>query len=74
LFYATGDFVKILIDGGADMNIRDKEGLTALHYSARRNNIEKVKALLEGGAEIDDDINNLRIISGWKITFILSSL
>ena len=60
LFFANTDVAKVLIDADADLNIRDNKGLTALHYAARVNDFEKVKVLLDGGAEIDEDINKYK--------------
>ncbi|WP_312967439.1 ankyrin repeat domain-containing protein [Acinetobacter gerneri] len=47
------DIVKHLLDIGADVNIHEKIGLTALHFAALENNLEIIKLLIESGAEID---------------------
>eukprot|EP01103_Thecamoeba_quadrilineata_P015504 TRINITY_DN4927_c0_g2_i1.p1 TRINITY_DN4927_c0_g2~~TRINITY_DN4927_c0_g2_i1.p1 ORF type:complete len:300 (-),score=46.82 TRINITY_DN4927_c0_g2_i1:62-961(-) len=42
-----------LINKGADMNYRDLNGLTALHYSVRSNHIDCVLALCSRGAKVN---------------------
>ena len=39
-----------LVNGGALLDYRTKEGLTAMHRAVERNNLEAVKTLLELGA------------------------
>jgi ankyrin repeat protein len=41
----------MLLDYGADMNIQDNDGRTALHYCARANRPEIAKMLLDAGAD-----------------------
>jgi ankyrin repeat protein len=45
--------VKFLIMNGADINICDKNGKTALHLAAKKNNIDIAKYLIAAGANID---------------------
>ena len=45
------DKVKILLNAGADVNLQDIEGDTALHYTAYSGNIEILKLLLENNAD-----------------------
>lgn len=40
-----------LVEAGADVEARDKEGLTALMWAGRAGNAETVGALLRAGAE-----------------------
>jgi ankyrin repeat protein len=47
------DTVKSLIRAGADVNIPDAEGSTALSYAAHQNNTEMVDALLSAGTDIN---------------------
>lgn len=44
---------RVLIDGGADLNIQNKEGSTALHIAAFLCRTEIVEMLLEAGASKD---------------------
>jgi uncharacterized protein len=49
--YSTAEAVKALLDGGADPNVRDKRGGTALMRAVR--DLDKVRLLIERGAEVD---------------------
>ena len=46
------DKVKDLVDKGGDVNIRDGQGLTALHHAVDRTNVEMCKFLLGHGADV----------------------
>jgi ankyrin repeat protein len=50
------DHVRLLIDSGVNVNIREGDGSTALHWAARRNNMELTQLLL--AADADPDIAN----------------
>lgn len=41
--------IKLLIDGGAIIDYRNKDGLTGLHVAAKQNNYAALKAFLELG-------------------------
>ena len=43
----------LLLRNGADPNIADKRGNTALHAAIQRNNMELIEALLAAGARVD---------------------
>lgn len=47
--------VELLIDNGADVNIKDDRSMTALHYNIinTRDNLEFTKLLIEKGADIN---------------------
>lgn len=47
------NIVKILIENGADVNLKDKRGSTPLYWAAFRNNFEIAKMLLEKGADVN---------------------
>jgi ankyrin repeat protein len=46
--------VKLVIDGGADVNAKKSNGWTSLLLAAKIGNLKVVKALLEKGANVDD--------------------
>jgi ankyrin repeat protein len=41
--------VRLLVDGGVDLNAVDKDGKTALMYALRDGNMEVVRLLVDGG-------------------------
>lgn len=45
--------ITALLDGGVEVDARDCEGYSALHYASCENNLEKAKILLNGGADIN---------------------
>ncbi|XP_077087051.1 SH3 and multiple ankyrin repeat domains protein 2 isoform X2 [Siphateles boraxobius] len=47
------EFIKALRNGGAHLDFRDKDGMTALHKAARAKNQPALKTLLELGASPD---------------------
>lgn len=44
--------VKLLLDHGADANVREQAGYTALHATAQNGDIEMIRTLLFGGADL----------------------
>ncbi|XP_023311977.1 uncharacterized protein LOC111692293 [Anoplophora glabripennis] len=46
------DYFKFIIDQGADVNLKDKEGRTVLHLAAEEGQLHTVKFLLESGADL----------------------
>ncbi len=52
--------VKHLIDDGADVNTKGKDGWTALHFAAREGQTETALAFIKAGADIEAKDNN-----GW---------
>lgn len=56
------DVAKVLLDKGADVNIKDNYGGTALEYAALFGNADIVKLLLEKGANVNEKYSNGRTI------------
>lgn len=50
---ARNEVVKYLLDLGADVNARDHQGFTPLHWAATRGYVSLVRTLLDRGADID---------------------
>lgn len=48
----NSDIGKLLIEAGAEVNVRQYGGLTPLHYAAQHGNIDLIIILLEQGADI----------------------
>ena len=59
-FGGTEELVQILIDKGADLDLTDSYGMTALMYAASKNNVKIIQLLLENGADrtIEDNQRN----------------
>lgn len=53
------DYIRDIINAGANLEIRNKEGETALHLSARYDNMMVFKYLLEAGANVNNDTNSI---------------
>ena len=47
------DIVDLLINNGANVNLKSESGDTALHYAAKKNHIDIVEMLLKNGADIN---------------------
>jgi hypothetical protein len=46
-----GGMIEMLLDAGADISAKDKNGLTPLHWAARQGNIKAIDVLLVSGAD-----------------------
>lgn len=44
--------VRVLVDGGADVKAREKDGWTALHWAAFMGTVENVQVLVKAGADV----------------------
>jgi len=54
------EMLKAIIDCGADVNLIDSNGWTALHHAAEKGDIKAAQVLLEGGADVNAYSNNRR--------------
>lgn len=54
------EHMRVLLEGGANVNATDDEGRTSLHWSARQADPEGVQILLEAGAQV-----TTRAHDGW---------
>jgi ankyrin repeat protein len=50
--HGPAEFVRLLLAGGADVNLADDQGMTALHFAARVQTVEITAALVEAGADV----------------------
>jgi ankyrin repeat protein len=78
LHYASGKFfdlnslaygnvasIRILIEYGADVNFKDDDGVTSLHYATMSNYLDCVQMLVKGGAIVEIDDNSGRSALIW---------
>ncbi len=49
----NNEFAKLLIENGADINVKNNYNITPLHLAIRNNNNELIKLLIEKGADIN---------------------
>lgn len=56
---STGMLCKSLVDRGATVNIRDKDGKTPLHLASERGLINNVRVLIQYGAYINDQTDKV---------------
>jgi ankyrin repeat protein len=57
------EVVKLLIEGGANLNMGDSVGRTALTWASSWNQVEVVKLLIEAGANLN--IRDKGVILHW---------
>jgi serine/threonine-protein phosphatase 6 regulatory ankyrin repeat subunit B len=53
----SSDTVKMIIEAGANVNVRDHNGNTPLKLAVKYNNIDIVKILIEAGADVNTEDN-----------------
>lgn len=56
-YYYYDDMVEFLLRNGADVNLKDKDGKTALLWAAS-NSLENAKVLLANAAKVDESAND----------------
>ncbi len=49
----TPTFARMLVENGADVNVKQQMGVTPLHSAAQNGNLELIILLLEKGAVVD---------------------
>jgi len=53
--WGDAESIKVLVDGGADINKRGEEDFTPLHYAAEQDKLEAVQCLVSlGAANLED--------------------
>ena len=52
------EFVRLLLEAGADKDAKNAYGATALHLAAQRSHLEVVRLLLEAGADTDAEFTH----------------
>lgn len=68
-FYVMAETVKFLLENNANVNAKDREQRTALHWAVNSNNSDIVKLLLNYSAEIDAADNNHQTPLFWASTY-----
>ena len=51
--YSNAEAVQLLLKGGADPDLRQTDGATALHWATYRENLEMVNSLIAAGANVN---------------------
>ena len=63
------DIIEFLVEHGADVNIRDEDGITPSMWAAIKNNPKLLKYLLENGADFTLKDNRGRDVKYWGKNF-----
>ena len=53
--FSSASIVKVILEAGIDINVRDDNGRTPLHYALRHNNADIVSLLIDSGADVEAD-------------------
>jgi ankyrin repeat protein len=62
------DVARVLIEHGADVNLRSKAGLTALLLAVRQHDVESVRLLLEARADVNDKVASDPTATGPRVS------
>ncbi|WP_371219232.1 ankyrin repeat domain-containing protein [Orientia tsutsugamushi] len=65
-YYTSTNKLKLLLDNGANVNLMDNDGYTALHYASARGRIDVVEFLLNNNADINITGKNTVVHSAAK--------
>jgi hypothetical protein len=64
------NIVRLLLEHGADVDVRQNEGLTPLHMASMKGALEVARVLLEHGADVQAEDNRgrtpLQVVSSWQ--------
>ena len=63
--------MQMLVDKGAEVNKADDDGLTPLHRSARKGNVDMVSLLVANGADLN--VKDRWVMAVPSTTFLLST-
>ena len=55
----NAEAAKLLIAAGADVNTRNKQGITPLHAAAAFASLEVVRILIAAGADVDAEVGSV---------------
>ena len=57
-YYGLTEKIPVLLEAGVEVDVKDKDGVTALMIAGIRANTETVQALLDAGADVNAKANN----------------
>jgi ankyrin repeat protein len=66
--------IKLLIDGGANIESRHKHGLTALALAAEASRLSTVHLLLDHGADVQSKNNDGHVALDWASNYVVRTL
>lgn len=62
--------VRLLVEGGVDLDYQDDQGETSLHLAARSGHVQCAKALLGGSETRKANVELVEIVFGWTPLFV----